>query len=225
MLEGLADEDIVQLLSEKGSDEKKRKQLVATTIDNNHNHSAYILHIENVMAEAGDDDYSSSGVGETISYGRYGSSKKKRNYGAVLKYLLAAVLAGAVIYLGYDYFSNRPASPEPRTETAVPDSTVNAAQQQAATTEAAQPADSVVKPATAVPTVKPVKTAARAQEGQSASSWLYDNSGSASSTSKPAEQTETKAETPAPQPAAAPEPAQPAAPAPQPSTGAESGGE
>lgn len=225
MLEGLADEDIVQLLSEKGSDEKKRKQLVATTIDNNHNHSAYILHIENVMAEAGDDDYSSSGVGETISYGRYGSSKKKRNYGAVLKYLLAAVLAVAVIYLGYDYFSNRPASPEPRTETAVPDSTVNAAQKQAATTEAAQPADTVAKPATAVPTVKPVKTAARAQEEQSASSWLYDNSGSASSTSKPAEQTETKAETPAPQPAAAPEPAQPAAPAPQPSTSAEGGGE
>lgn len=224
MLEGITDEDLVQLLSEKGSDEKKRKQLVATTIDNNENHSAYIIHLENVMAEAGDDDYSSSSVGDTISYGHYGSSKKKRNYGAVLKYLLAAVLALAVIYLGYDYFSNRPASPEPKAETAAPDSTVNVSQQSAPATEA-QSVDTVAKPTTAMPAVKPAKTTTRSQEEQSASSWLYDNNGNASSSQKTAEQTETKTQAPTPQPAAVPEPAQPAAPAPQPSTGAESGGE
>ena len=212
MLETLTDEDLAQLLSEKGGDEKKRKQLVASTIDNNQNHSAYILHVENVMTETGDDDYSSSAVGTTISYGRYGSSRRKRNYGAVLKYLLAAALAAAVIYLGYDYFANRPAKQEPKTETAVPDSTANITQQPTVAAEGQQ--DTVAKPAATMPQAsKPVKTAARAQEEQSASGWLYDNSGSAATTPKPAEQTETKPEAPAPKPAAAPEPVKPAAPA------------
>ena len=224
MLENLADEDLVQLLSEKGSDEKKRKQLIAATIDNNENHSAYVLHVENVMAEAGDDDYSSSDIGDTISYGPYGTEKKKRNYGKVLSYLIATLLALAVIYLGYDYFANRPSNPTPKEEAVVPDSTVKTSPQ-TTTAEAAQKEDTIAKPETANPqAVKPVKPTTRSREEQSASSWLYDNSGSATTTQKPAEQTETKSEAPAPKPAATNESAQPAAPAaPQPAASSEGG--
>lgn len=224
MLENLTDEDLVQLLSEKGSDEKKRKQLIAATIDNNENHSAYVLHVENVMAEAGDDDYSSSDIGDTISYGPYGTEKKKRNYGRVLSYLVATLLALAVIYLGYDYFANRPSNPKPKEEAVIPDSTVKTSSQ-TTTAEAAQKDDTIAKPeATAPQAVKPVKTTARTREEQSASSWLYDNSGGATSTPKPAEQTETKPEAPAPKPASTNEPAQPAAPAaPQPAASSEGG--
>lgn len=213
MLENLTDEDLVQLLSEKGSDEKKRKQLIAATIDNNENHSAYILHVENVMAEAGDDDYSSSDISDTISYGPYGTERKKRSYGKVLSYLIASLLALAVIYLGYDYFANRPSTPKPKEEVLVPDSTVKAPLP-TATAETTQKEDTIAKPETAAPQVtKPVKTTARTREEQSASSWLYDNSGSSTTTPKPAEQTETKPEAPAQKPAAA-EPVQPAAPQP-----------
>ena len=193
MIDGIAEDDLIQLLCSKGSDEKKRKQLQAATIESNDNHSAYIIHLENVMSEAGDGDYSSSSVGDTISYGRYGRSSKKRNYGAVLKYLLAAVLALAVIYLGYDYFANRPASPEPKAETAVPDSTITAPQPSSAAAAEAQK-DTIEKPAATMPAVKPVKTTARMQEEQSASSWLYDNNT-------------------ADQPAATPKPAEPSEPA------------
>ena len=54
MLEQMEDDELVQLLTAKGSDEKKRQQLIATTADNSDNHSAYLIHIESVTREDGD---------------------------------------------------------------------------------------------------------------------------------------------------------------------------
>ncbi len=54
MLEQMEDDELVQLLSAKGNDEKKRQQLIAATADNSDNHSAYIIHVESIAREAGD---------------------------------------------------------------------------------------------------------------------------------------------------------------------------
>ena len=54
MLEQMSNDELCRLLSADGSDEKKRKQLVAATSDNKDNHSAYLIHIKEVMREAGD---------------------------------------------------------------------------------------------------------------------------------------------------------------------------
>ena len=54
MLEQMEDDELVQLLSIKGSDDKKRQQLIAATADNSDNHSAYIIHVESVTREDGD---------------------------------------------------------------------------------------------------------------------------------------------------------------------------
>lgn len=51
MLEQMEDDELVQLLSIKGSDDKKRQQLIAATADNSDNHSAYIIHVESVTRE------------------------------------------------------------------------------------------------------------------------------------------------------------------------------
>ena len=55
MLEQMSNDELCRLLSADGSDEKKRKQLVAATSDNKDNHSAYLIHIKEVVREAGDD--------------------------------------------------------------------------------------------------------------------------------------------------------------------------
>ena len=55
MLEQMSNDELCRLLSADGSDEKKRKQLVAATSDNKDNHSAYLIHIKEVVSEAGDD--------------------------------------------------------------------------------------------------------------------------------------------------------------------------
>ena len=55
MLEQMSKDELCRLLSADGSDEKKRKQLVAATSDNKDNHSAYLIHIKEVVREVGDD--------------------------------------------------------------------------------------------------------------------------------------------------------------------------
>lgn len=55
MLEQMSNDELCHLLSADGSDEKKRKQLVAATSDNKDNHSAYLIHIKEVVREVGDD--------------------------------------------------------------------------------------------------------------------------------------------------------------------------
>ena len=54
MLELMSNDELCSLLSADGSDEKKRMQLIAATSDNKDNHSAYLIHIKEVMREAGD---------------------------------------------------------------------------------------------------------------------------------------------------------------------------
>lgn len=54
MLEQMSNDELCSLLSTDGSDEKKRMQLIAATSDNKDNHSAYLIHIKEVMREAGD---------------------------------------------------------------------------------------------------------------------------------------------------------------------------
>ena len=54
MLEQMEDDELVQLLSAKGNDEKKRQQLIAATADNSDNHSAYLIHIESATREDSD---------------------------------------------------------------------------------------------------------------------------------------------------------------------------
>lgn len=55
MLEQMSNDELCRLLSSDGSDEKKLMQLIAATSDNKDNHSAYLIHIKEVMREAGDD--------------------------------------------------------------------------------------------------------------------------------------------------------------------------
>lgn len=55
MLEQMSNDELCRLLSADGSDEKKRKQLVVATSDNKDNHSAYLIHIKDVVREVGDD--------------------------------------------------------------------------------------------------------------------------------------------------------------------------
>lgn len=55
MLEQMENEELAELLSSNASDEKKKQQLIAETVDNKDNHSAYILHVKSVTLEAGDE--------------------------------------------------------------------------------------------------------------------------------------------------------------------------
>ena len=55
MLEQMDNDGLCRLLSSDGPDEKKRMQLIAATFDNKDNHSAYLIHIKEVVREAGDD--------------------------------------------------------------------------------------------------------------------------------------------------------------------------
>lgn len=55
MLEQMSNDELCRLLSADGSDEKKRMQLVVATSDSKDNHSAYLIHIKEVVREAGDD--------------------------------------------------------------------------------------------------------------------------------------------------------------------------
>ena len=55
MLEQMDNNQLVSLLSSKLTDEDKRDQFVKLTKDNQDNHSAWILHIEDVFKDKGDD--------------------------------------------------------------------------------------------------------------------------------------------------------------------------
>jgi serine/threonine protein phosphatase PrpC len=55
MLEQMDDDELVSILHGKTSDEAKRNQLIAATADNSDNHSAYLIHVENVEKERGDE--------------------------------------------------------------------------------------------------------------------------------------------------------------------------
>lgn len=56
MLEQMENEELCGLLSAPSSDEKKRRQLITATADNKDNHSAYLIHLNQVEHE-GDDNH------------------------------------------------------------------------------------------------------------------------------------------------------------------------
>ena len=55
MLEQMTNEELVALLSSDISDEEKRSQLIKGTANNKDNHSAWLIHIKDVINEDGDD--------------------------------------------------------------------------------------------------------------------------------------------------------------------------
>ncbi|MBR5728608.1 MAG: serine/threonine-protein phosphatase [Prevotella sp.] len=55
MLEQMTNEELVALLSSDVSDEEKQKRLIKATANNKDNHSAWIIHIKNVIKEEGDE--------------------------------------------------------------------------------------------------------------------------------------------------------------------------
>ncbi len=55
MLEQMTNEELVALLSSDISDEEKRSQLIKATAINKDNHSAWLIHIKDVIKEDGDD--------------------------------------------------------------------------------------------------------------------------------------------------------------------------
>ena len=55
MLEQMTNEELVALLSSDISDEEKRSQLIKATANNKDNHSAWLIHVKDVIKEDGDD--------------------------------------------------------------------------------------------------------------------------------------------------------------------------
>ena len=55
MLEKMSNDELVGLLSSEFSDEEKRNQLIGTTSNNQDNHTAWIIHIKDVIHEEGDE--------------------------------------------------------------------------------------------------------------------------------------------------------------------------
>ena len=55
MLEQMSNDELVAILSSELSDEEKRQQLIATSTDNQDNHSAWIIHVKDVILEEGDE--------------------------------------------------------------------------------------------------------------------------------------------------------------------------
>lgn len=55
MLEQMSNDELFALLSSDTSDEKKREQLIATTANNQDNHSAWLIHIKDVVMEPDDE--------------------------------------------------------------------------------------------------------------------------------------------------------------------------
>ena len=55
MLEQMTNDELSALLSSDTSDEKKREQLIATTANNQDNHSAWLIHIKDVVKEPDDE--------------------------------------------------------------------------------------------------------------------------------------------------------------------------
>jgi protein phosphatase len=55
MLEQMGNSELLSLFSSKVSDETKRQQLIDATEDNQDNHTAWLIHIKDVISEAGDE--------------------------------------------------------------------------------------------------------------------------------------------------------------------------
>lgn len=55
MLEQMSNVELVELLSSGATDEEKRQQLIAATFQNQDNHSAWLIHIKDVIKEEGDE--------------------------------------------------------------------------------------------------------------------------------------------------------------------------
>lgn len=56
MLEEMENDELVSLISSSKSDEEIRKQLIAVTQNNHDNHSAYLIHVKEVLQEIGDEN-------------------------------------------------------------------------------------------------------------------------------------------------------------------------
>ncbi len=55
MLEEMENDELANVLSGNTTDEEKRRQLIEATKNNHDNHSAYLIHVKEVMLEAGDE--------------------------------------------------------------------------------------------------------------------------------------------------------------------------
>ena len=55
MLEQMSNEELLTLLSSEATDEEKRKRLIEATVNNQDNHSAWLIHIKEVIEEKGDE--------------------------------------------------------------------------------------------------------------------------------------------------------------------------
>lgn len=55
MLEQMSNEELVELLSSPISDDEKRQRLIVATVNNQDNHTAWLLHVKDVVKEAGDE--------------------------------------------------------------------------------------------------------------------------------------------------------------------------
>ena len=55
MLEQMSDTELATLLSSKISDEEKRQQLIRATANNSDNHTAWLIHVKEVVSEEGDE--------------------------------------------------------------------------------------------------------------------------------------------------------------------------
>ena len=55
MLEQMGNEELVSILSSKETDEGKCQQLVSATIDNQDNHTAWLIHVKEVIKDEGDE--------------------------------------------------------------------------------------------------------------------------------------------------------------------------
>lgn len=55
MLEQMSNEELLALLSSEATDEEKRKRLIEATVNNQDNHSAWLIHIKEVIEEKGDE--------------------------------------------------------------------------------------------------------------------------------------------------------------------------
>ena len=56
MLEEMENDELVDILSSNQTDEAKRQQLIEATKNNHDNHSAYLIHVKEVMQEVGDEN-------------------------------------------------------------------------------------------------------------------------------------------------------------------------
>lgn len=55
MLEQMSNEELESIIASDNSDEKKRRQLITATAKNQDNHTAWLIHIKDVIKEEGDD--------------------------------------------------------------------------------------------------------------------------------------------------------------------------